>query len=77
MPEFRELEGETRLLARLAQLQFDGGIAPYMTVLQAQQQLFPAELQEVQLRSSLFASTVNVYKAMGGGWVAEAEKQTE
>ena len=61
---------------RLARLQFDGGVAPYMTVLQAQQALFPAELNEVQTRASLFASTVNVYKAMGGGWIAEAEQRT-
>jgi multidrug efflux system outer membrane protein len=66
-----------REYARLAQLQFEGGVAPYMTVLQAEQKLFPAELDEAQLRASLFASTVNVYKAMGGGWVAEAEKKTE
>jgi multidrug efflux system outer membrane protein len=77
-----QLDAQGRLVtaareyARLAQLQFEGGVAPYMTVLQAQQQLFPAELNEAQLRSSLFASTVNVYKAMGGGWVAEAESRT-
>jgi multidrug efflux system outer membrane protein len=45
-------------------------------VLQAEQQLFPAELNEVQLRASLFAATVNIYKAMGGGWVSEAEQRT-
>ena len=66
-----------REYARLAQLQFEGGVAPYMTVLQAEQQLFPAELDEAQRRADLFASTVNVYKALGGGWVAEAEKKTE
>ena len=48
-----------------------------MTVLQAQQALFPAELNEVQTRASLFASTVDVYKAMGGGWVAEAETRAQ
>jgi multidrug efflux system outer membrane protein len=77
-----QLAAEGRLVAasreyrRLARLQFDGGVAPYMTVLQAEQQLFPAELNEVQLRASLFAATVNIYKAMGGGWVWEAAKRT-
>jgi len=71
------LVAAAREYARLARLQFDGGVAPYMTVLQAQQALFPAELGEAQLRSSLFASTVNVYKAMGGGWVAEAETRAQ
>lgn len=59
---------------RLARLQYDGGYAPYLTVLSAQQQLLPAELNLAQLRSSLFSSYVNIYKAMGGGWITEAEK---
>jgi multidrug efflux system outer membrane protein len=46
-------------------------------VLQAEQQLFPAELNHVLYRGSLFASVVNIYKAMGGGWVVEAEKLAE
>jgi len=70
------LVGASREYRRLARLQFDGGVAPYMTVLQAEQQLFPAELNEVQLRASLLAATVNIYKAMGGGWVLEAEQRT-
>jgi outer membrane protein, multidrug efflux system len=70
------LVGASREYRRLARLQFDGGVAPYMTVLQAEQQLFPAELNEVQLRTSLLAATVNIYKAMGGGWVLEAEQRT-
>ncbi len=71
------LVSASREYARLARLQFDGGVTPYLTVLQAEQQLFPAELSEVQLRASAFAATVDVYKAMGGGWVAEAEKLAE
>ena len=61
---------------RLAWLQYNGGYTPYFTVLQAQQQLFPAELNRVQTRASLFISLVNIYKAMGGGWVNEADKLT-
>jgi multidrug efflux system outer membrane protein len=67
----------SREYARLAQLQFDGGVTPYFTVLQAEQQLFPAELNHALYRGSLFASVVNIYKAMGGGWVVEAEKLAE
>jgi multidrug efflux system outer membrane protein len=62
--------------ARLAQLQYDGGYAPYSTVLQAQQQLFPAELSYAQARASKLSSLVNIYKAMGGGWVTEADRMT-
>jgi multidrug efflux system outer membrane protein len=62
--------------ARLAKLQFDGGYTSYTTVLQAEQSLFPAELQLASLRASVFASSVNIYKAMGGGWVVEADRMT-
>jgi multidrug efflux system outer membrane protein len=74
-----QLQALERLVAasseyvRLAQLQFDGGVTPYVTVLQAQQQLFPAELNRVQARASLLAASVRVYAALGGGWVTEAE----
>jgi multidrug efflux system outer membrane protein len=61
---------------RLAKLQYDGGYAPYLTVLSAQQQLFPAELNLAQFRASLFTAYANLYKAMGGGWVLEADRMT-
>lgn len=53
---------------RLARLQYDGGYAPYSTVLQAQQQLFPAELNYAGYRAALSSSLVDIYKALGGGW---------
>ncbi len=62
--------------ARLAKLQYDGGYAPYSTVLQAEQSLFPAELTLASVRASVFGSAANIYKAMGGGWVAEADMLT-
>ena len=40
--------------ARLARLQYDGGYAPYSTVLQAEQSLFPAELTLAAVRASVF-----------------------
>jgi len=62
--------------AQLATLQFNGGYTSYTTVLQAEQSLFPAELQLASLRASVFSSSVNIYKAMGGGWVVEADRMT-
>ena len=66
-----------RNYSRIAQLQFDGGRAPYSTVLQAEQELFPAELTWAALRTQLCGSLVNVYKAMGGGWVDTAASMAE
>jgi multidrug efflux system outer membrane protein len=62
--------------SRLARLQYDGGYTSYSTVLQAEQSLFPAELTLAAVRASVFTSAANTYKAMGGGWVAEADKLT-
>ncbi|HSQ81932.1 MAG TPA: efflux transporter outer membrane subunit [Casimicrobiaceae bacterium] len=62
--------------SRLARLQYDGGYAPYSTVLQAEQTLFPAEISLAAIRTSLYVSGINIYKAMGGGWVTQAERMT-
>jgi multidrug efflux system outer membrane protein len=77
-----QLAAQTRLVAalkdysRLARLQYDGGYTGYSTVLQAEQTLFPSELNLASIRAQVFASSVNIYKAMGGGWVSEADKLT-
>ncbi|MDP4260817.1 MAG: efflux transporter outer membrane subunit [Bacteroidota bacterium] len=77
-----QLQAQGRLVnaakeyTRLARLQYKGGYVPYSTVLQAEEQLFPAELNYAQYNASLYTSLINIYKAMGGGWVAEADKLT-
>ncbi len=62
--------------SRLAKMQFDGGYTSYTTVLQAEQSLFPAELTLAAVRASVFTSSVNIYKAMGGGWLVDADRMT-
>jgi multidrug efflux system outer membrane protein len=54
--------------SELAQLQFNGGYTPYSTVLQAEQELFPQELNLAQARGELLGSLVSIYRAMGGAW---------
>ena len=77
-----QLDAQVKLVAalqqynELARLQYDGGYTSYSTVLQAEQALFPAELNLASIRAQLFASAVNIYKAMGGGWVAQADRLT-
>jgi multidrug efflux system outer membrane protein len=58
--------------SRLARAQFDGGFVPYSTVLQAEQQLFPAELNLAATQAAELSALVSIYQAMGGGWVDEA-----
>ena len=38
--------------------------------------LFNAELSQAQTKGVLFQALVNLYKAMGGGWVVEADRMT-
>ena len=71
-----KLVAALRQYNRLARLQFEGGYTSYSTVLQAEQALFPAELNEASVRASLLASAVNLYKSMGGGWVTQADALT-
>jgi outer membrane protein, multidrug efflux system len=63
--------------ARLARLKYNGGYTSYLEVLYSETQLFPAELSSVQARASTLIAVSNVYKAMGGGWVVEADKMTK
>jgi multidrug efflux system outer membrane protein len=77
-----QLDAQIKLVAALqqyndlARLQYVGGYTSYSTVLQAEQALFPAELNLASIRAQLFASAVNLYKAMGGGWVGQADRRT-
>lgn len=62
--------------ARLARLQFEAGTSNYLQVLDADRSLFAGKLDKTQTHYNLLVSLVSVYKAMGGGWVAEADKLT-
>jgi len=71
------LVASLREYARLAWMQYNSGYTPYLTVLNAESQLFPAELDYAQTKTALLSAYVNLYKAMGGGWVSRAEALTE
>ena len=63
-----------REYARLARLRYEGGYTSYLEVLDAERSLFNAELQYTLTQGDVFNALVNIYKAMGGGWVNEADK---
>jgi multidrug efflux system outer membrane protein len=58
----------------LAELRYREGATIYLEVATAEESLFNAQLAYVNVQSQLFQSYANLYKAMGGGWVADAEK---
>ena len=66
-----ELERQVEALresVRLAQVRYVGGLATYVEVLDAQQQLYPAELSLSQALRDERLSVVSIYRALGGGW---------
>jgi multidrug efflux system outer membrane protein len=67
--------GSLKDYARIARLQYEGGTASYFLVLDADRSLFNSQIAYVQTQSNIITSLINVYKAMGGGWVAEADKR--
>ena len=62
--------------ARIARLRYENGYTSYIEVLDAERSLFNAELEYAQTQGVLFQALVNLYKAMGGGWVVEADQLT-
>jgi multidrug efflux system outer membrane protein len=65
-----------RKYAHFARLRYDEGYTSYMEVLDAERSLFNSELSYTQAKGGLFQALVNTYKAMGGGWITEADKMT-
>ncbi len=74
--EFRaEQEALTASLieySRLSTLRYRGGVASYLEVLDAERQLFAAELDLARARRGELLAVVQLYKALGGGWQVEA-----
>jgi multidrug efflux system outer membrane protein len=58
----------------LADLRYREGATIYLEVASAEQSLFIAQLAYVATQAQLFQSYANLYKAMGGGWVDQAEE---
>lgn len=61
-----------REIEKLALVRYDGGVSPYLEVLDAQRQLFNGELFYVQALRDQRLAIVQLYKALGGGWSTPA-----
>lgn len=65
-----------RRSVELALLRYRSGRANYFEVLDAEQQLFPAQDQLAQTQQAQLQAVVNLYKALGGGWELTPEQWT-
>lgn len=65
-----------REYARVSRLRFNNGYSGYIETLYAENELFSAELAAVRTYADQYTQIVNVYKAMGGGWIDAADTLT-
>ena len=73
----RRLIEAARQAFQISQLQYRQGAADLLTVLQAQQTLFSAEDQLVQVMLANRAASVRLFVALGGGWQEAPEDRTQ
>ncbi|MBQ7617726.1 MAG: TolC family protein, partial [Desulfovibrio sp.] len=58
----------------IAQLQYDNGYTDYLTVLDAERELFTAELSYASALQTRLNAVVSVCQALGGGWSERGEQ---
>jgi multidrug efflux system outer membrane protein len=80
--KFRQFRQEQEALVRsyqkysnLANKRYKGGIESYLAVLDADRQLFTAELDLAVVEQNQLLTLVQLYKALGGGWETEKKHQ--
>ncbi len=75
----RQLQAQRDLLEasedyyRLAERRYRTGVDSYLTLLDAQRQLFEVQQQFISDRLSQMINEVELFKALGGGWDAQAQ----
>jgi len=60
---------------QLMQARFEGGQSTYLDVLDSDREVYTAESEQTQSIGDVYMSLISVYKAMGGGWMVEQDKQ--
>jgi multidrug efflux system outer membrane protein len=66
-----------RTYKALALMRYENGYSSYLEVLDAERNLFSVELAYVQTRGNQFQALVNLYKAMGGGWITATDEKRQ
>ena len=69
----RERVKDLGVYLHLAKLQYENGLVDYLNVLDAERRLFDAQLDLANGEADVFSTLVDLYKALGGGWVVDAE----
>ncbi|MEJ2470812.1 MAG: TolC family protein [Desulfuromonadales bacterium] len=60
---------------KLSRERYDKGVSSYLEVLETERALFNVALQRSELQQLYLNAYVKIYKALGGGWISEQEKE--
>jgi len=60
---------------KLSKERYDKGVSSYLEVLDTERTRFATDLQQSELQQLYLNAYVNLYKALGGGWVTEADRE--
>ena len=61
--------------SRLSKERYNGGVTSYLEVLDSERSMFDAELGASDVYQRQLNAYVNLYKALGGGWISREEMQ--
>lgn len=76
--EFEALQRQLKAAetaASLSRARYDGGVTSYLEVLDTERTLFNSQLSSADAFQRLLTSHIQLYKALGGGWISEAEME--
>ena len=59
----------------LSKERYDKGVSSYLEVLNTERTQFATDLQQSELQQLYLSAYVNLYKALGGGWVTDADRE--
>ena len=58
----------------LSEQRYDKGVTSYLEVVETQRMSFDAQLAFSQVYQEMLNAYVELYRALGGGWISEAER---
>ena len=75
--QLAEAVAQNQRALSLAQSRYEDGVADFLQVLTAEQNLVSTQLQFVQSTTSVSANLVALYKALGGGWETQLPRAND
>jgi outer membrane protein, multidrug efflux system len=73
----KERVGALSQYLTLSDYRYQEGLTDYLNFLDAERQLFDAELEYASVQGNVFLTLIDIYTSLGGGWVVNADEYSE